>query len=195
MKKIFCIAFVIALIAIMGVGCGKQKDRTKTTKKTEKSSQNESANTETATAQHTDGFVPSTNSVESSHPLSGETYTLYYFVADASNVGIAAFKNSEQQSMEDRWIEEYNLKAYTQSGNYEIIIPETIDGKTVCNIDMNAFNNCNSIISVTIPASCTKIEAGVFLRGCREDIIIYGTKGSAAETHAQEYGLTFCEIQ
>jgi len=202
MKRFICTVLIIALMLIMGVGCEKQKINSKTTSKADKSDKENSVNTQTPTADPTDALVAPTNDVESSQPPKNnttnppaETYTLYYFYVDASNVSIVGFKNVKHQTIDDHWIETYNFKEYTQPGNYEIIIPETIDGRTVCNIDSGAFRYCDSIVSVTVPEGCTQIEAGTFLHGCREDIIIYGTKGSAAEEYAQQYNLTFCEIQ
>lgn len=126
-----------------------------------------------------------------------ETYSLYYIKADAESVGIVAFKNAEDISMDSGLLEAYmsgyGVKELVLPGSFEIVIPETIEGRKVVNIDMKAFDNCDSIISVEIPACCTNIEEGVFTEGCRDDLIIYGQKGSEAEMHAQEYGLTFLE--
>ena len=152
-------------------------------------------NTNTA---ETPATVPEESIENQPDNVPSETYTLYYYIDyidHDSYVGIAAFKNAEDQSMADFLIEAYKLKEYKQFGNYEIIIPATIDGITVLGIESAAFDNCDSIISIQIPECCTHIEAGAFTRGCNDDLIIYGASGSEAEKHAQEYDLSFRVMQ
>lgn len=47
----------------------------------------------------------------------------------------------------------------------EVVIPPEIEGKPVTSIGMDAFNNCISLTSVTIPESVTSIGEGAF-DGC-----------------------------
>ena len=76
-----------------------------------------------------------------------------------------------------------------------ITIPDS-----VTSIDGWAFYGCRYLSSITIPDSVTSIEYYAFgYNGYDEnwkpvktkDFIIYGTKGSAAETYAKENGFTF----
>ena len=57
-------------------------------------------------------------------------------------------------------------------------------------IGISAFAVCDSLKSITIPASVTTIEGNPF-SGAPEDFVIKGTAGSAAETFANEAGYTF----
>ena len=76
----------------------------------------------------------------------------------------------------DRTVEVTYGDAY---GNYsgDIVIPQSviIDGKTytVTTIGYNAFENCSSLTSVFIPASCTSIRSNPF-QGCKslEEIVV-----------------------
>lgn len=184
-RLLMCMLAVVMVFSFFACATQKKQDSTK-----QKDVQTE------------ENIIPEENKTEETeqdkNPVeSTETYSLYYFYADAESVGIVAFKNSEDMSMDnsllETYISAYGVKELVLPGSVEIVIPETIDGRKVVNIDMKAFDNCDSIISVEIPACCTNIEAGVFTEGCREDLIIYGHKNSEAETHAQEYGLTFIE--
>lgn len=56
-------------------------------------------------------------------------------------------------------------------------------------IGAKAFANCTSLRKVRIPASVTQIDASAF-NGCT-NLLIFGTKGSTAETFAKEHNFTF----
>ena len=45
-----------------------------------------------------------------------------------------------------------------------VIIPKTIEGKVVTTIGEKAFFGCKSILSISIPPSVSRIEAGAFTR-------------------------------
>lgn len=80
------------------------------------------------------------------------------------------------------------------NGSEETIeIPDTIDGHSVASIGAEAFKDCTSLKSITIPASVTNISSSAF-EGCTS-LTIYGAKGSAAESYANEHGFTFIEIE
>ena len=77
----------------------------------------------------------------------------------------------------------------------------TIPNSMTC-IEWYAFADCDSLSSITIPNSVTSIDNYAFGYELEEDLsyyvkidnfIIYGTKGSAAETYAKENGFTFKE--
>ncbi|MBR5774587.1 MAG: leucine-rich repeat domain-containing protein [Clostridia bacterium] len=62
----------------------------------------------------------------------------------------------------------FSGSAYIQkyTGNAEnVVIPNTLGGNTVTTIDDNAFKNCVSVKSVTIPGTVTRIDTNAF-EGC-----------------------------
>ncbi len=59
-------------------------------------------------------------------------------------------------------------------------------------VNSKAFANCNSLTSVTI-AKDTIIASDAF-DNCSNSLVVYGYKGSAAETMANEYGFTFVDL-
>ncbi|MCD7775607.1 MAG: leucine-rich repeat domain-containing protein [Clostridiales bacterium] len=69
-----------------------------------------------------------------------------------------------------------------------ITIPDS-----VVSIGSYAFTGCTSLASVTIPAGVTSIGYFSFY-ACDENLIIYGYDGTAAETYANEYGVTFISL-
>lgn len=64
--------------------------------------------------------------------------------------------------------------------------------EAVTKIGARAFAGCQSLESIYIPQSCTQIDPTAF--GGRTDIEICGHAGSAAQTFAQQNGLTFINV-
>lgn len=78
--------------------------------------------------------------------------------------------------------------AYTFKGCTGLKTVVIEDGVTM--LDNKLFCECTSLESVTIPASVTKISPTAF-DDASPDVVIYGVKGSYAETYAKEHGITF----
>ncbi|NLK62108.1 MAG: leucine-rich repeat domain-containing protein, partial [Fusobacteria bacterium] len=75
--------------------------------------------------------------------------------------------------------------------NYDLVIPNSIRGKTVTSIASNSFYNIN-LKSVFIPDSVKHIsEDGFYLSNWYNDIVIYGKAGSEAEKYAKKHGMRF----
>ncbi|MDR0858688.1 MAG: leucine-rich repeat domain-containing protein, partial [Oscillospiraceae bacterium] len=78
---------------------------------------------------------------------------------------------------------------------------EIIDGVLVKYIGYNAFFDCTSLTSITIPESVTRIYAeslGFYLVGTNKlkvsGFTISGISGSAAEKYAADNGFTFISL-
>ena len=69
-----------------------------------------------------------------------------------------------------------------------VIIPNS-----VTLIDIMAFSSCTTLKSVTIPKSVEKINDAAFGH-CSPDLTIYGYKGTAAETYANDNEITFVAL-
>lgn len=77
-------------------------------------------------------------------------------------------------------IEEIGGMAFAKCENLEYVtIPEMV--KTIGD---SAFSENNALKAFTV-GSCEAIARDVFL-GCREDLVIYGIKGTLMETYAKE---------
>lgn len=82
-----------------------------------------------------------------------------------------------------------------QKGLTKIVIPEG-----VTNIGRNAFTGCDSMTEITIPETVTRIDdcavgyASLAERPM-ENFKIYGVKGSAAQTYAEENGFDFEAVE
>ena len=109
---------------------------------------------------------------------------------------------------------EITIKKYNGE-DFELNIPNKIDGKTVTKIGESAFSNCNNLESVAIPDSITIIEDCAFIDcsnlesikipktvvnigkgafyNCNE-LIIYGIKNSYIENYAKENSIPFIAI-
>lgn len=57
-------------------------------------------------------------------------------------------------------------------------------------IEDSAFEDCENLVNVYLPKSVEKIGENAF-KNCNEDLVIYGEKGSYAETYAKENEITF----
>ena len=73
-------------------------------------------------------------------------------------------------------------------GLKKIEIPDS-----VTKIEDFAFNYCTSLESITIPSSVTEIGYTAF-QGCNTSLIIYGVKGSCAETFANILSIKFVSL-
>ena len=71
------------------------------------------------------------------------------------------------------------------SGLTSLTIPSS-----VASIGNYAFSDCRGLTSITIPSSVTNIETGAF-KDCSEELTIYGTAGSYAETYANKNKIKF----
>ena len=69
----------------------------------------------------------------------------------------------------------------------EIVLPKGLTA-----IDNQAFRNCTGLVKITIPASVTSIATNAL--SYPDKTVIYGVKGSYAETFAKENGFTFEDI-
>ena len=76
-------------------------------------------------------------------------------------------------------------EAFSYCGISSIIIP-----KSVTTIGNMAFFECSNLNSVTIPKGVTSIGEGAFSY-CSGELVIYGEKGSYAESYAKENKLIF----
>ena len=59
-------------------------------------------------------------------------------------------------------------------------------------IGSGAFENCRQLEDIYIPRSCDSIAADAF--SGVTDLVIYGKKGSQAETYAQQHGFDFIAV-
>ncbi|MBQ6106779.1 MAG: leucine-rich repeat protein, partial [Thermoguttaceae bacterium] len=59
-------------------------------------------------------------------------------------------------------------------------------------IGEEAFSSCESLTTIEIPASVTKIWYSAFL--CCPDLTIYAPEGSEAEKYAKDYGIPFKKL-
>ena len=61
--------------------------------------------------------------------------------------------------LEDGTVE---VRGYTEEKKGPLVIPDTIEGKTVSSIGREAFKACNGFTSLTLPKDLKKIESGAF---------------------------------
>ena len=79
------------------------------------------------------------------------------------------------------------ITEYKGSGK-EVVIPDTVKG-----IGANAFNGCEELESVTIPANVTTIDITAFA-DCLNLKVIKGYKNTYAEIFAKEHGYEFVDL-
>ena len=71
----------------------------------------------------------------------------------------------------------------------EVVVPETIDGKSVTSIGATAFSMCRSLASIGIPSSVTSIGAWAFSECAK--ITIYCEENSYAKQYAIDHGIPY----
>lgn len=89
--------------------------------------------------------------------------------------------------------EEFKVNGYNADfadDKTECVIPAEIDGCPVTEVGGTMFRDNTSLRRVYIPKSVTKISSHAFGNNSSE-LVIYGEKGSYAETFAKENGITF----
>lgn len=113
----------------------------------------------------------------------------------------------EYSLIEDEAVE---IKGYYGAED-TISVPSIVAGKKVWGIGNDAFQNCSSVKSITLPEGVVSIEAGAF-RGCSNlsitipesvteieqeafsgNVVIYGKEGSYAQTYALENDIVFID--
>ncbi|MBR3843996.1 MAG: leucine-rich repeat protein, partial [Clostridia bacterium] len=80
--------------------------------------------------------------------------------------------------------------AFSQcTGLTSLTIPDS-----VTTMGTYVFSRCSNLKAVTIPETVTAMGGDIFT-GCHEDLVIYGTDGSYAETYANTYSIPFVSIK
>ncbi|MGM9978878.1 MAG: leucine-rich repeat protein [Clostridium sp.] len=108
-------------------------------------------------------------------------------------------------------VEEIEAGSFANSGLEELKLPKNLkvipvwmaDGcKNLKSVEISkgteeikkwAFRNCESLEKVIIPVSVKEIYEDAF-DGCSENLVIYGEKGSYAETYAKENSIPFKDL-
>ena len=120
--------------------------------------------------------------------LLGVIISIGAIVIYAAETGTTEDGNFEYTLLTDGTVEITKYKG-TET---QVIIPETIDGKTVTSIGSWAFSGCSSLTSIEIPSGVTSIGENTFY-GCSSDLTIICKSGSTAETYAKENGISYQE--
>ncbi len=120
--------------------------------------------------------------------ISGSPYTAVLFEECTGLENIIVNENNSNYSSQNGVLfnkDKTTLRSCPKAIKGGYVIPEGIT-----KIGWGAFYGCKGLTSITIPASVTLIERYAFY-GCTGLTIIYGTKGSCAETYANENNIPF----
>ena len=84
-----------------------------------------------------------------------------------------------------------SIGARSFADNSSLISVELHDGIQL--IDRGAFSGCSNLTKIVLPDSINTISGDSFM-GCDNEFTIYGHKGTAAETYANENDCIFVDI-
>ena len=106
-----------------------------------------------------------------------------------TEIGYRAFMSSNIETLVlPQGLTYIDVEAFYNINITSVVIPDTVS-----TIDEAAFISCSSLDEITIPDSVTYIGERVF-DYCDKNLIIFGKKGSVAETYAKDNNLRFIDL-